>query len=222
MALELLHGNGVGSDGFGPGSTCATWKDPAVSPAGTALRPATRHRPVVVAHVAGHPRVPHFPAGPRKGQPIVEVPAFSFILGDLHPTFWPRLRLSGNGRGAGLVAGDQAIANDELRVTNEERSSLVTRRSSFVTRFGAPSPCGCSRLSCWAGCRSQHVGCGHLPVSGAGAFFLAHWFVAGRRAGCWAGRRCWLSPWWRRPWCSICRSISAFARRPARRLSCRF
>ena len=186
MALELLHGNGVGSDGFWAWLDVRDVEGPAVSPAEDGAPPRYEtsawwwwrtSRVIHEYHLSGRA---------EEGlEPIVEVPAFSFILGDLHPhvlalpfaflamavalAWWLEIR---------------QIANDELRVTNEERSSLVTRRSSFVTRFGAPLSLwlftavvlgGLSFLNTW------DVGIYLFLV--LGAFFLAHWFVAGTTRG---------------------------------------
>ncbi len=224
MALELLHGNGVGSDSFWAWLDVRDVDGPAISPAEDGAPPRYEtsawwwwrtSRVIHEYHLSGQA---------EEGlEPIVEVPAFSFILGDLHPhvlalpfaflamavalAWWLEIR---------------QITNYELRITNEERSSLelVARRSSLAWAF--PCPCGYLRPWCWGACRSSTRGTwASICFWCWGRFSWATGSWRGRRADCWAGQRCWLCRWWRPPSCSICRSTSASARRPARRSSCR-
>ena len=203
IGLEVLHGNGIGPDGFWAWLDVRDISGPADS--GPAAADATggetpryettawwwwrASRVIHEYHLSGRA---------EEGlEPIVENPAFSFILGDLHPHVLalPFAFLAM----AVALAWWREITSYELRTTTADGrpltadpppatrpSSLVTRRSSLVTRLGVPWPLwlftavvlgGLSFLNTW------DVGIYLFLVMGA--YFLGHWFRAGTTRGLW-------------------------------------
>jgi YYY domain-containing protein len=181
VGLELLHGSGVGPDGLW------AWLDVRdISGPAEATEPARYEtanwwwwRTSRVIHeytLSGRA---------EEGlEPIVEIPAFSFVLGDLHPHVLA-LPFAFLAMAVALTWYlELRVTSDELRV--QSRSSLVTRRSSLVTRLGVPWPLwlftavvlgGLSFLNTW------DVGIYLFVV--LGAYFLAHWAREGHTRGLW-------------------------------------
>ncbi len=184
IGLELLHGNGIGSDGFWAWLDVRDVNGPAVAdePARYETTGWWWWRTSRVIHEY------HLSGRAEEGlEPIVEIPAFSFVLGDLHPHVLalPFAFLS------------MAVALAwwlEIRKSSAPHSSLVSRRSSLVSRIsylvsdksGVPLPLwvftavvlgGLSFLNTWD--VAIHL---FLVV---GAFFVGHWFRAGTARGLW-------------------------------------
>ncbi|MBP6786517.1 MAG: hypothetical protein KA170_02930 [Candidatus Promineofilum sp.] len=181
MALELLHGNGAGGDGFWAWLDVRDIDGPAVSPAADGAPPRYEtsawwwwrtSRVVHEYHLSGRA---------EEGlEPIIEVPAFSFILGDLHPHV---LALP-----FAFLAMAVALAwwLEIRQLTNGALRGRTEERASRVARFGVPLPLwlftavvlgGLSFLNTW------DVGIYLFLV--LGVFFMAHWFLAGNTRGLW-------------------------------------
>lgn len=194
MGLELLHGNGIGSDALWAWLDVRDVDGPAVAADPPRYETTSwwwwrTSRVIHEYHLSGRA---------EEGlEPIVEVPAFSFVLGDMHPhvlalpfallaiavalAWWLEIR----------------VTNYGLRVTSDERASLATRRETgvaLVTRFsslissatGVPVSLwlftalllgGLSFLNTW------DVGIYLFLV--LGVWFLAHWFLQGTTQGLW-------------------------------------
>ena len=185
IGLELLHGNGIGSDALW------AWLDvrDVSGPATTADPPRYEttgwwwwrsSRVIHEYHLSGRA---------EEGlEPIVEAPSFSFILGDLHPHVLalPFAFLSM----AVALAWLLEIRNTkyEIRNTEVERASSLVSRISYLVfdKTGVPPALwlftavvlgGLSFLNTWD--VAIHL---FLVV---GAFFLGHWLRAGTTRGLW-------------------------------------
>ncbi len=185
IGLELLHGNGIGSDALW------AWLDvrDVSGPAATADPPRYEttswwwwrsSRVIHEYHLSGRA---------EEGlEPIVEAPSFSFILGDLHPHVLalPFAFLSM----AVALAWLLEIRNTKYGIRNtevERASSLVSRISYLVfDKTGVPPSLwlftavvlgGLSFLNTWD--VAIHL---FLVVA---AFFLGHWLRAGTTRGLW-------------------------------------
>ena len=152
IGLEVLHGNGVGSDGFWQ------WLDvrDINSPADTDGTPRYLSSEWWWWRTS---RVIHeytLSGRAEEGlEPIVEVPAFSFILGDMHPhvlalpfaflsigvalAWWLRIR----NYELGIRNEESRVTSDELRVTSEEaratHSASEAADSARATRHSPPA-----------------------------------------------------------------------------------
>ena len=183
MGLELLHGNGAGSPALWAWLDVRDIDGPAetTEPARYETSGWWWWRTSRVIHEY------HLSGRAEEGlEPIVEIPAFSFILGDMHPHVLalPFAFLSM----AVALAWLLEITNYELRITNSEaRSSLVSRISYLVSgKVGVP-------LSLWLFTALVLGGLSFLNTWDvaihlflvAGAFFLGHWYRAGTTRGLW-------------------------------------
>lgn len=184
MGLELLHGNGVGSDALWAWLDVRDIDGPASM--ATPARYQTSNwwwwRTSRVIHEY------RLSGQVEEGlEPIVEIPSFSFVLGDMHPHVLalPFALLSIAVALAWLL--ESGMTNDESRTTNE-RSEPVTRCSSVITNLMGVSPAlflftalvlgGLSFLNTWD--VAIHL---FLIV---GAWFVAGWFRRGTAEGLWS------------------------------------
>lgn len=198
MGLELLHGNGIGSDALWAWLDVRDVNGPAIAaePARYETTSWWWWRTSRVIHEY------HLSGRAEEGlEPIVEVPAFSFVLGDMHPhvlalpfallaiavalAWWLEIR----------------ITNYELRMTNEERATLDTRHSApdtrhstFVSRISHfVSSNTAVPISLWLFTALVLGGLSFLNTWDVaiylflvvGAWFLAHWFLNGTTRGLW-------------------------------------
>lgn len=198
VGLELLHGNGIGSDGLWAWLDVRDINGPAVAD-GTPRYETTSwwwwrsSRVIHEYHLSGRA---------EEGlEPIVEAPSFSFILGDLHPHVLalPFAFLSM----AVALAWLLELTNNELRNANSDRrqddfngmttddrqpatAGLLSAVSRLSSTAGVPLPLwlftavvlgGLSFLNTWD--VAIHL---FLVV---GAFFLGRWFLAGTTRGLW-------------------------------------
>ena len=185
MGLELLHGNGVGADALWAWLDVRDIDGPAetTEPARYETSAWWWWRTSRVIHEY------HLSGRAEEGlEPIVEIPAFSFILGDMHPHVLalPFAFLSM----AVALAWLLEIRNTRYQIRDTEvkrRSSLVSRISYLVSdKVGVP-------LSLWLFTALVLGGLSFLNTWDvaihlflvAGAFFLGHWFRAGTTRGLW-------------------------------------
>ena len=179
IGLEMLHGNGVGSDGLWQWLDVRDLDGPAI--AGDTPRYQTSEwwwwRTSRVIHEY------HLSGRAEEGlEPIVEVPAFSFILGDLHPhvlalpfaflslavalAWWMRIRIYESG-----IRNQEEWA-DEDRDWNGQLKGAIGEVGWPLWLFTVVVLGGLSFLNTW----DVLI---HLFVV-LGAYFLAHW-VRGSR-----------------------------------------
>ncbi len=185
MGLELLHGNGAGSPALWAWLDVRDIDGPAetTEPARYETSAWWWWRTSRVIHEY------HLSGRAEEGlEPIVEIPAFSFILGDMHPHVLalPFAFLSM----AVALAWLLEIRNTKYEIRDTEvkrRSSLVSRISYLVSgKVGVP-------LSLWLFTALVLGGLSFLNTWDvaihlflvAGAFFLGHWYRAGTTRGLW-------------------------------------
>ncbi|WP_374687632.1 DUF2298 domain-containing protein, partial [Promineifilum sp.] len=187
IGLEVLHGNGVGSAGLWAWLDVRDINTPPADASGTPRYETSEwwwwrtSRVIHEYHLSGRA---------EEGlEPIVEIPAFSFVLGDMHPHVLA-LPFAFLSLGVAL-AWWLRLANEERRTTSDERRApgLVEAIRQPLHQIGMPLWLltavvlgGLSFLNTW----DVLI---HLFVV-MGVYFLAEWYrdLSGRRT---PGRSIW-------------------------------